>query len=648
MTQQTSPFLDFKWGWDLGESGWNSGMDENLLKLSALFNGNIDGIVSTLPPAVEGSCYFLTTDKRIYYVAGGAYYSSPVPLWYEFSLKASGDKYQFNGSSLVAIPSPTDIADLQSTVEDLDTAAFQPSSAFASSTSFNTLSADFTNTVEGTGLHPSMFGIAVGGDVTALLNSNQGRFDLQGDSYILTGPVVNRSGDLLNGSLTYSGGLPVSFNNAIVDFTGRERIDARALKVYYTGSTPGVRGISARGGTNKISLRGAYVEGTTGQGIRIQGCDDPDLTGAGAVDCMKDAVGSSDLANSYGAIAIFGGTSVTNRAILKDLYIRSHGTGLSVMYGNNHIIHNCDIAAIDRMESPALAMGIYTGGLLTNISITHNRVSHFPLEGIDVHNTGASAEHGVTGVIIADNYVRGCSYYGISVVSADSIKIVDCTVERNVVENDPTGAVFGYSGGILIENVNYPKIRNNKCASLGQTPTTTSYGLFMSKCQFPYVEGNSYLGAWDIYEFYSDWENLQVTGTYGAPIPAGKIGIQFSQVRASASAQLSRLRLVGVDSTAKTIRQTGVPMTITVLSDSYINGQVEISSLVDSLIADNVFRNFSGALTLGSGTVEWNNPGWKNSQAGTTKATPGTVNRWFLRTEGTTTYFIPGYTSTTS
>lgn len=648
MTQRTSPFVEFKWGWDLGESGWNSGMDENLLKLSALFNGSIDGIVSSLPPVVEGACYFLTTDNRVYYVVGGSYYSSPIPLWYELSLKSTGEKYQFNGTALTVVPSPTELSELQDTVDSLGSAAFQPTSAFASTSQFNELSSNFNNTVEGTGLHPSMFGIAVGGDVTALLNSNQGRFDLQGDSYILSGPIVSRSGDLLNGTLTYSGGLPASFNNAIVDFTGRERIDARALKVYYTGSTPGVRGISARGGTHKINLQRAYVEGTTGQGIRIQGCDDPDLTGAGAVDCMKDAVGSSDLANSYGAIAVFGGTSLTNRAILKDLYIRSHGTGLSVMYGNNHVIHNCDIAAISRSESPALAMGIYTGGLLTNISITHNRVSNFPLEGIDVHNTGGSAEPGVTGVIIADNYVRGCSYYGISVVSTDAIKINDCTVERNVIENDSTGEIFGYSGGILIENVNYPKIRNNKCSSAGQTPTATSYGLFVSKSQFAYIEGNSYLGAWDIYEFYSDWENLQVTGTYGAPVPAGKIGLQFSQVRASASAQISRLRLVGADSTAKTIRQTGVPMTITVLSDSYINGQVDVSSLVDSLVADNLFRNFSGTLTMGSGTVEWNNPGWKNSLAGTTKATPGTVNRWFPRTEGTTTYFIPGYTSTTT
>ena len=32
MTQQTSPFLDVKYGWNYGESGWNTGMDENLVK----------------------------------------------------------------------------------------------------------------------------------------------------------------------------------------------------------------------------------------------------------------------------------------------------------------------------------------------------------------------------------------------------------------------------------------------------------------------------------------------------------------------------------------------------------------------------------------------------------------------------------------
>lgn len=33
MPAKTEPKSGLKWGWDLGESGWNTGMDQNLLRL---------------------------------------------------------------------------------------------------------------------------------------------------------------------------------------------------------------------------------------------------------------------------------------------------------------------------------------------------------------------------------------------------------------------------------------------------------------------------------------------------------------------------------------------------------------------------------------------------------------------------------------
>lgn len=101
MTQQTSPFIEGKFGWALGESNWNLGMDENLLKFSYLFDRNIDGIVSSLPAPVNGEAYFNTTDNRIYYAVNGVFSSTPVPKWFEITLRTSGDNYVFNGSALV-------------------------------------------------------------------------------------------------------------------------------------------------------------------------------------------------------------------------------------------------------------------------------------------------------------------------------------------------------------------------------------------------------------------------------------------------------------------------------------------------------------------------------------------------------------------
>ena len=66
MPQQQSPFLEGKYGWSFGEGGWNTGMDENLLKFSFMFDRNVDAIVGSLPAAVNGQAYFLTSDNRLY------------------------------------------------------------------------------------------------------------------------------------------------------------------------------------------------------------------------------------------------------------------------------------------------------------------------------------------------------------------------------------------------------------------------------------------------------------------------------------------------------------------------------------------------------------------------------------------------------
>lgn len=105
MTQQTSPFLDVKFGWALGESNWNFGMDENLLKFSFLFDKNIDSIVSTLPAIVNGETHFLTTDNKLYFAVNNTYYSSPTPKWFVVQLRGTGQTYQFDGTTLNLVDS---------------------------------------------------------------------------------------------------------------------------------------------------------------------------------------------------------------------------------------------------------------------------------------------------------------------------------------------------------------------------------------------------------------------------------------------------------------------------------------------------------------------------------------------------------------
>lgn len=135
MSQQLSPWLEGAYGWNFGESGWNSGMDQNLLKFSFMFDGNVDSIVASLPSVSNGAAHFLSTDNRVYFGVGNTWYSSPIPKHFIFKIKSTGAFYQFNGSSAVLIDNPTQLDSrldgVELTISSLGTAAFQDVGFFA-------------------------------------------------------------------------------------------------------------------------------------------------------------------------------------------------------------------------------------------------------------------------------------------------------------------------------------------------------------------------------------------------------------------------------------------------------------------------------------------------------------------------------------
>jgi len=135
MSQQQSPWLETAYGWAYGENGWNAGMDSNLLKFSVLFDRNVDSIVASLPSAVNGQVHYNTSDNRLYFAVGTTYFSTPVPKWFEFKDRPTGNTYQYNGSSTSLIDSPSQLASrlgaVELTVSSLGTAAFEDVTAFA-------------------------------------------------------------------------------------------------------------------------------------------------------------------------------------------------------------------------------------------------------------------------------------------------------------------------------------------------------------------------------------------------------------------------------------------------------------------------------------------------------------------------------------
>src|SRR3990167_6639160 len=146
MSQQQSPWVEGAYGWSFGESGWNPGMDQNLLKFSFLFDRNVDSIVASLPPAVNGQAHYNTVDSRLYFAVGTTYYSCPVPKWFSVIVKPSGDVWQFNGVNLVQIDSPSDLDirldSLELTASQLGTAAFEDVAFFASQSALDVVEAN--------------------------------------------------------------------------------------------------------------------------------------------------------------------------------------------------------------------------------------------------------------------------------------------------------------------------------------------------------------------------------------------------------------------------------------------------------------------------------------------------------------------------
>lgn len=142
MTMKTSPFFSFNYGWDRGENGWNVGMDENLRKVSALFQRDIQGFVTVIPAMQSGDIYISTIDKNMYYNIDGTTYTVKAPANTNYTV--NGVQYLWDGDAAIPVevfPSVevgavgADVLKAETQAEGrtalgLGTAATQDSSAF--------------------------------------------------------------------------------------------------------------------------------------------------------------------------------------------------------------------------------------------------------------------------------------------------------------------------------------------------------------------------------------------------------------------------------------------------------------------------------------------------------------------------------------
>lgn len=100
-----SPYFDINYGWPYGSDGWNTGMDENLVRLSFLARNAVTEFTNSLPasPAPGYSC-ILNSDSLAYFWLGESYVFVELEEGYEFTTLSDGKRWRKQGGTYIEIP----------------------------------------------------------------------------------------------------------------------------------------------------------------------------------------------------------------------------------------------------------------------------------------------------------------------------------------------------------------------------------------------------------------------------------------------------------------------------------------------------------------------------------------------------------------
>lgn len=113
MASKNDPILGLFYGWNLGEDGWNTGMDTNLTLLGMVAQISVKSQTTITPPVspANGDVYYVPTGatgewsgntKKIAYLVEGVWQYATPNLGWEWSVEDESDRrYMFNGTDPV-------------------------------------------------------------------------------------------------------------------------------------------------------------------------------------------------------------------------------------------------------------------------------------------------------------------------------------------------------------------------------------------------------------------------------------------------------------------------------------------------------------------------------------------------------------------
>lgn len=439
MSQKIAPFIETKYGWDLGEGGWNTGMDENLLKFSFLFNRNINSIEDTLPPASNGNSHFLTTDRRLYFAVGTTWYSTPTPKWFQVRLKDTGDVYEFDGSSLVPIEQTSELADeileVSQVISNLGSAAFQDSAYFATQAALDVSQAEAGQYVDS---FREQLSSPTGADLVGYRNRSQGS---KNRDSLSTKDIISEPTD---GTVNNS----TSFSQAIEEAqVSNKNLDVIAGNYAISGvSSTGTSKLSIKGESKQVS-KISRAAGATGNMLTLQ-----NKVGLDISDTSFEKIPASSTDNGHALVLIDQSNSRVNNITIDRFGgigtgIISYTTGGEDYSGNTSNITYSDIT----VKGDRTLSSNTNGVLITNSD--YSRMSGIYTEGIAAYAVEYKSlvRWSLASDIIVNNANVGYGYgqtttnpsLGVSFSSANNLILKGCDV----------GVLYGKGGYNNLSNL---------------------------------------------------------------------------------------------------------------------------------------------------------------------------------------------------